>query len=498
MNVSVPTTVAPAPSTASPPPYAARLVLAMLSKLQLGMLSVRLPDGSSRHFGQPSAVLAAADIHIDDWRVFSAVLRGGDIAFAESFMGGQFSTSHLPNLLKLLVANRSTIEQAVYGSWWGNLIDRITHLLRRNSKAQARKNIAAHYDLGNDFYRLWLDSSMTYSAALFDAPPNLPPSSHAAQIASDDGALAAAQRRKYERVLSEIGGITATTLAGESSTAVNSGSQPENAANPAFKLSQEQEHGQEHRQEHRQGLKLLEIGCGWGGFASAAAQAGHSVKGLTLSQAQLNFAQQRMQREGLAQHVNLCLQDYRDENIRASKHASEQPNPASKPSNSPVMAIGGYDGIASIEMFEAVGEQYWPSYFACIARNLKAGGKACVQTIVIRDALFERYRSGTDFIQRYIFPGGMLPSPAKFVALAQAAGLAVVNQHAFGIDYARTLAVWRARFLQQLPAVRAQSYPERFIRMWEFYLAYCEAGFVGGDIDVVQFTLQAPVAGQTI
>ncbi len=402
-------------------PSAAKLILAMLGKMQQGQLSVHLPDGSMHVFGHDQADVKPAELYINDWAVFASILRGGDIAFAECFMDGKFTTPHLPHLLKIMVANRSAIEQALYGSWWGSVLDRVLHLFRSNSKAQARKNIAAHYDLGNAFYALWLDPSMTYSAALFG-------NAYEANPAVDDANLTAAQAAKYARVIDEIG-----------------------VKNTA--------------------AKLLEIGCGWGGFASAAAQHGHTVKGLTLSQEQLIFAQKRMENEGFAGSVKLCLQDYRDEGVNAA--------PA-------------YEGIASIEMFEAVGEAYWPSYFECVARNLKTGGKACIQTIVIRDGLYERYRKGTDFIQRYIFPGGMLPSPAVFVQAAQAAGLSVVNQYAFGVDYARTLAVWRLRFLNELVAVRAQGYPEKFIRMWEFYLAYCEAGFVGGDIDVVQFTLQKP------
>jgi cyclopropane-fatty-acyl-phospholipid synthase len=397
-------------------PRAAKLMLAMLKKIKQGQLTVHLPDSSMQAFGNDEPGLLPAEIYINNWAVFGTILRGGDIAFAECFMDGQFTTPHLPNLLKIMVANRSAIEQALYGSWWGGLLDRVLHFFRSNTKTQSRKNIAAHYDLGNPFYKLWLDPSMTYSAALFG-------NAYESNPAIDDGDLSAAQAAKYQRVLTEI-----------------------NASK-----------GQ-----------LLEIGCGWGGFASVAAQAGHAVKGLTLSQAQLDYANERMKTEGHAAQVNLCFQDYRDEGVNA---------PAQ------------YDGIASIEMFEAVGEAYWPSYFECVARNLKQGGKACIQTIVIRDGLFERYRKGTDFIQRYIFPGGMLPSPAVFVQSAQAAGLSVVNQHAFGKDYARTLAVWRLRFLNELAAVKAQGYPDKFIRMWEFYLAYCEAGFVGGDIDVVQFTL---------
>lgn len=404
-------------TTSAQSPRAAKLVLRMLKQLTQGQLALTLPDHSVRHYGVPHPQHAGADMVVRDWAVFGAILRGGDIAFAEAFMDARITTSDLPQLLKIMVANRQTIEKAIYGTWWGSLLDRITHLLRSNTKQQARKNIAAHYDLGNDFYTLWLDPSMTYSAAIFG-------NAYPANATADEGDLGRAQQAKYARVLAEL-------------------------ALPA--------------QAH-----ILEIGCGWGGFASTAAAAGHRSTGLTLSTEQLSYARQRLLNEGVADLVTLKLQDYRDEGA----HSAAQ-----------------YDGVASIEMFEAVGEAYWPSYFECVARNLKQGGKACVQTIVIRNELFDRYRRGTDFIQRYIFPGGMLPSPEKFTQLAHNAGLQVVQTHGFGLDYARTLAVWRLGFLRQLPAVRAQGYPERFMRMWEFYLAYCEAGFVGGDIDVVQFTL---------
>ena len=407
-------------TTSAQAPRAAKLVLRMLNQLTHGQLRLSLPDQSQRSYGTATDGAPSGDMAVRDWAVFGAILRGGDIAFAEAFMDGRITTLDLPALLKVMVANRSTIEKAIYGTWWGSLLDRITHLLRANTKQQARKNIAAHYDLGNDFYTLWLDASMTYSAALFgNADP--------ASAALDEPDLARAQQAKYARVLAEL-------------------------ALPAQ-------------------ASVLEIGCGWGGFASRAAAAGHRSTGLTLSTEQLAYANARLAGEGVAELVNLKLQDYRDEGAATNTAAQ-------------------YDGVASIEMFEAVGEAYWPSYFECVARNLKSGGKACVQTIVIRNELFDRYRRGTDFIQRYIFPGGMLPSPEKFAELAQGAGLRVINSHAFGLDYARTLAVWRIRFLRELAHVRAQGYPDRFIRMWEFYLAYCEAGFVGGDIDVVQFTLE--------
>jgi cyclopropane-fatty-acyl-phospholipid synthase len=212
--------------------------------------------------------------------------------------------------------------------------------------------------------------------------------------------------------------------------------------------------------------RVLEIGCGWGGFAEIAARDARAhVTGLTLSTEQLHYAHQRVREAGVADRVDLQLRDYRDSD-------------------------GQFDAIASIEMFEAVGEAYWPSYFKCVARNLKRKGRACIQTITIDDALFARYRKGTDFIQQYIFPGGMLPSPAIFKKQAAQHGLRVVNEFAFGLDYARTLDEWRRAFNEQLPEVRAQGFDDRFMRTWGFYLAYCEAGFRAGSIDVMQFTLE--------
>jgi cyclopropane-fatty-acyl-phospholipid synthase len=394
-----------------------RIILGMLTKLSHGTLTLTLPSGEIQKLGVSSPPESLpnslqADLHIFDSGVFTDIVRGGDIAFAECFMAGRVRTKNLPALLKLFVKNREAVHDALHGRWWGVLFDRLRHVFRRNSKAQARKNIEAHYDLGNDFYTLWLDPSMTYSSALF-----------ASAEADSDTSLSEAQQAKYQRVLGQLG----------------------NAQN------------------------ILEIGCGWGGFAEVASKAGRHVTGLTLSTEQLIYAKERLAKLGRMEAADLKLQDYRDEGV----HASNQ-----------------YDGVASIEMFEAVGESYWPSYFECISRNLKPGGKACIQSITIRDELFERYRSGTDFIQRYIFPGGMLPSPSAFQEAASRAGLRVVDRFAFGQDYARTLAMWRSNFLDKLPEVRALRYPEKFIRMWDFYLAYCEAGFESGDTNVMHFTLE--------
>jgi cyclopropane-fatty-acyl-phospholipid synthase len=389
-------------------PATARWVLRLLARIGHGTLDVRLPDGQRARFGRGAP---HADITLASWDVFAAALRSGDIGFAESRIAGQWSSTDLVALLALLVRNRAAIEGVVYGSFPGGLLYRLRHLLNRNSRAQAKRNIHAHYDLGNEFYALWLDRSMTYSSALFETPvdPHAP---------ADEETLAAAQDAKYARVLAQIA--------------------------PA------------------PGARLLEIGCGWGGFAAHAARAGHAVRGLTLSDAQLRHARGRPVEHGIA--ADLRLQDYRDE-------------------------TGRYDGIASIEMFEAVGEAWWPSYFATLARCLNPGARACVQTITIDDRLFARYRRSTDFIQQYIFPGGMLPSPAAFELHARRAGLRVVDRFAFGHHYAKTLATWRARFHAQQPAVRALGFDDRFLATWDFYLAYCEAAFAERNTDVVQFTL---------
>ena len=394
-------------------PAAAHAVFRLLRQLKHGTLDVQLPDGTQMHFGGPaeaSPVRAALRLH--NWNVCSASLKSGDIGFAESFIAGDWTTPDLTALLKLFIANRDDIETVVYGSWWGSLLYRAKHLLNRNSRSGSRKNIHAHYDLGNAFYRLWLDETMTYSAALFEADREREDLSHA-------------QRAKVRRALRECG------------------VQP--------------------------GSRVLEIGCGWGGLAEVAAlEFGANVTGVTLSTEQLAWTQDRLQRAGVGAQCDMRLQDYRD--IR------DEP----------------FDAIVSIEMFEAVGEPYWPSFFKTVQDSLKRGGVACIQSITIRDDLFDRYRRSTDFIQQYIFPGGMLPSKSVFREQARKAGLQVSHELAFGADYAETLKRWREVFLREETAVRGVGFDTRFMRIWEFYLAYCEAAFATGNTDVVQFTLRKP------
>jgi len=386
-------------------PSRVRFIIKLLSQLKHGALHLQLPDGQSAHFGDDSYPIT---LHLRDWTMFDAVMKSGDIGFAETYIADGWTTDNLTGLIELFIRNRDQVESLIYGKWWGNLLYRARHLFNRNSRSGSRKNIHAHYDIGNDFYRLWLDPSMTYSSALFD------------HTNMDD--LHAGQLAKYRRIVQQL--------------------------------------------SLKRGDSVLEIGCGWGGFAEVAAQeAGVRVTGLTLSTEQLNFAERRLAAAKLAQRTELRMMDYRDCN-------------------------GEYDAIASIEMFEAVGEAYWPTYFECIARNLKQGGRACIQTIVIADELFERYRSSTDFIQQYIFPGGMLPSPQVFGEQAERQGLKVVDEFAFGLDYARTLVEWRSAFHEKLRQVRAQGFDERFVHTWEFYLCYCEAAFRAGSTNVMHFTLE--------
>ncbi len=395
-------------------PATARAVFRLLKNLKHGTLDIQLPDGSGLHFGHAVDGGLRASMRLVNWNVCGATMRSGDIGFAESFIAGDWASPDPAALLKLLIANRSEVESLVYGTWWGALLYRAKHWLNRNSRSGSKKNIHAHYDLGNEFYRLWLDPTMNYSSAWFEGDRARP--------------MEDAQWAKVRRALTECG--------------------------------------------VKPGDRVLEIGCGWGALAECAAREfGATVTGVTLSSEQLEWAQKRLVDAGLP--GELRFQDYRDLN------ADNQGNSA-----------GPFDAIASIEMFEAVGREYWPSFFETLAGQLKPGGKACVQSIVIRNDLFDRYVDSTDFIQQYIFPGGLLPSPIEFRKAAECAGLRVVNELEFGLDYAETLLRWRQRFLSQEGPVRRLGFDSRFMRIWEFYLAYCEAAFTMGNTNVMQFTLQ--------
>jgi len=404
-------------------PVAARSALRLLQNLRHGSLTVHLPDGSQRRFGEHPQQHSlhtpghtAASITLHNWNVFGAALKAGDIGFAESYIAGDWHTPNLPDLLKVVCANRREIGDMVFGTWFGRLLYRVKHLLHHNSRANSRKNIHAHYDLGNAFYRLWLDETMNYSSAWFEGDLSRP--------------LPDAQNAKVRRAL-DMAGV-------------------------------------------KRGDRVLEIGCGWGALAEQAVGRGASVVGVTLSTEQLAYADERMRRLGASTGVDgradLRLQDYRD------------------------IPDAPFDAICSIEMVEAVGQAYWPKYFDTVSRLLKPGGRACLQSIVIDDALFERYVGATDFIQQYIFPGGCLPCPREFRRQAQAAGLEVVDEFAFGADYAETLRRWRDAFTARKAEVAALGFDQRFMRIWEFYLVYCEAAFDTGDINLMQYTLRKPAA----
>ena len=392
-------------------PAAAQALFALLRRLHTGTLDVQLPDGGQLHFGNGAPGQPHAALRLHNWKMCAAVLRSGDIGFAETFIAGDWAASDLVSLLALLNANREAMAAVVYGTWWGNLLNRARHLFNRNSRTGSKRNIHAHYDLGNAFYRLWLDGSMTYSSAWFNGDLRQ--------------ATASAQQAKMQRALAEC--------------------------------------------QVQPGHKVLEIGCGWGSLAECAARDfGARVTGVTLSAEQLAFGQRRLAQAGLQHQATLRFQDYRD------------------------IDDGPYDAIVSSEMFEAVGREYWAGYFKTLHDQLKPGGRACVQSITIADGLFDRYVAGTDFIQQYIFPGGLLPCPAAFRAEAARAGLVVDKELAFGADYAETLRRWRQDFLHQDAQVRGLGFDTRFMRTWEFYLAYSEAAFATGSTDVMQFTLRRP------
>jgi len=347
-----------------------------------------------------------ARIAIKDFRFIRRALSAGDIGFAEGYMAGEFDTPDLPDLLYVFAANWDRVHHVTMGNPLAWTMNRIRHALKPNSRRGSKKNIHAHYDLGNAFYEQWLDSSMTYSSAKY-ARPGQP--------------LPEAQTAKY-RALADSMGLQA-------------------------------------------GQSVLEIGCGWGGFAEfAAGEVGAKVTAITISQEQYAFAKQRIFAAGLAERADIRMVDYRD-------------------------VEGRFDRVASIEMFEAVGERYWPAYFGKIRETLAPGGRAGLQIITIADQYFEEYRSRSDFIQKYIFPGGMLPSEARLRAVTDKAGFVWTGIERFGRDYADTLAEWHANFDAHWPSIRPLGFDERFRKLWKFYLSYCEAGFRTQRTDVVQLAL---------
>jgi cyclopropane-fatty-acyl-phospholipid synthase len=389
-------------------PLAARIVLARLARIRRGHLIVRLPDGSRHTFGGGNGGAAeVVELDIHRWRFFSRLLRRADIGAGEAYVDGDWSSSNLVGLSSLFLNNESELAPPSALGAISHLRDRVAHLLRSNTRAQARRNIHAHYDLSNELYALFLDRSMTYSSALFDR---------------SDLDLESAQLRKYQRLASWAG------------------LQP--------------------------GHEVLEIGCGWGGFAAyAASELGCHVTGISLSEEQASFARRRMIDAGLEDRVQIKVMDYRD-------------------------VSGDFDAVISIEMLEAVGHGYLDDYFAACERVLRPNGRMALQTITIPDQVYDRYRRGADWIRAYIFPGGHLPSLGAIQnSLARKTGMVIGRLNNIADDYATTLKLWRNRFWSQEERVRALGFDDRFIRMWDFYLATCEAAFRTHQIGVIQLSL---------
>lgn len=378
----------------------------LIRRIQYGGLTLVTPSGG-RIVYHAKAHGPEAFITLHRWRAVRRLLLGGDVAFAEAYMNGDWTTPDLTAVIELAARNGETLDAAIGGGRIARIINRIRHVARANTKRGSRRNIEAHYDLGNDFYSLWLDETMTYSSAIYSA--------------GAQESLEEAQVRKIERIadLAEV----------------------------------DRAH------------TLLEIGCGWGAQGRALARRGAQVTGLTLSPSQLAWARRAAAEEGLSARVDLRLQDYRD-------------------------VKGTYDRIVSVEMIEAVGERYWPDYFGAISQRLNRGGCAVLQAITIADNRFEAYRKAADFIQRYVFPGGMLPSKETLARSAAAAGLKIVEREEFGDSYALTLSEWRRRMLLAWPQISAQGFDARFRRLWEYYLCYCEAGFRARTIDVGLYKLK--------
>jgi len=383
-------------------------VFDVVKALPKGRVDMILPDGRTfRAEGAEPGYVAVLQIHNDE--LFARLLREGDLGFCEAYMDGWWSTPDLMAFMDVIHDDAEHMYDGFPGQFLVRAYERMRFYLQSNSKRQAKKNISYHYDLGNEFYGLWLDETMTYSSAKFE---------------TGQQSLESAQELKYASMIDQMGA--------------------------------------------QAGDHILEIGCGWGGFAEyAAKQRGLKVTGLTISKEQFNYAVERIEKAGLSDKVTFKLQDYRDER-------------------------GSYDGIASIEMFEAVGEKYWPVYFQTLRERLKPGRNATLQIITVQDKRWEVYRRGVDFIQKYIFPGGMLPSPSVLKAQVEKAGLSVAHHIEFGESYSQTLRRWHETFNTKWDQVAALGFDDRFRRMWNFYLTSCAGTFHCGNCDVTQITVTRP------
>lgn len=373
--------------------------LTALQKVKYGSITVRLPDGEEQVFNGGQSGFSA-DITLNDMRVVLNAIIKGDVGFAADYRDGYWTTTDLKALLNFFLQNEEIFKQYGFGNFIFKQLSKLLYLTKRNNLKGSKKNIHVHYDLGNDFYRLWLDPSMTYSSAMFKY---------------DTQDLTEAQHQKYDRLLSKI---------------------------------------------EKSNAKILEVGCGWGGFAERATLNGHAVKCITLSTEQANYARQRLQ----GKDADIVIEDYREQK-------------------------GMYDYIVSIEMFEAVGESYWPIYFSKLKQLLKPGGKILLQTITIADNAFEEYKKSSDMIRTFIFPGGMLPSEHELNKQFKKVGLVCKEAYRFGKDYAITLSHWLTAFDRSQKQISELGFGSGFVRLWRFYLAACNAEFNAGRVNVVQMEL---------
>lgn len=380
----------------------------LIGRPRHGALTVTFPNGRSRTVGNP-ATGEHAILKLKNFKVISEAMRRGTVGFAAAYINGDLEIEDLTAVFRYFLQNRDIFDAANPGLFRRAAQDIAYHMSRQNTREGARQNISEHYDLGNDFYGKWLDPSMTYSSALFS---------------SEDQSLEAAQRAKYHRV-ADMAGVG-------------------------------------------KGETVLEIGCGWGGFAETVARDFQAVLyGITLSKEQLKYGLERLAKQGLDTLATLHFEDYRD-------------------------TRGQYDHVASIEMIEAVGEEHWPTYFKAVHDRLKPGGTAAIQAITIDEADVDAYRAGPDFIQRYIFPGGMLLTKTAMREQGEGVGLILENAENFRLSYARTLRLWRERFLERWSEIAKLGYDEEFRRKWVYYLSYCEAGFIEGSIDVGIYQYRRP------
>lgn len=388
----------------SRPTLASQFFIKILKNAQHGSVQVIFPDGQSQNFGHGPHV---ANVKVNQWAAFESLVNKGDLGLAEEIIDGQIEVDNIAALVEWACLNDQSLSRALHGTILGTMLYQLKRLLTRNTKTGAKKNIQAHYDLGNDFYQLWLDQTMSYSSALFK---------------QENETLEQAQLNKYDRMIDML--------------------------------------------NIKSGDHILEIGCGWGGFFSRAVErTGCKVTAVMNSPKQAQYNREMIHKKKMNSHINLQEIDYRD-------------------------IQGQYDKVVSIEMIEAVGEQYWDDYFKKVSASIKGKGSAIIQGITIRDDLFYSYRKKTDFIQNYIFPGGMLLANSVFDRKGQENNLKLSDQFEFGLSYAETLKIWRQKFNDVSGHVQQMGFDDRFMRLWNLYLSYCEGAFRTGRINVGQYLLE--------